>query len=85
MYIVPKPPPKPMPRDYWPRERHGTGVLINAWAFIYAMCFVYGKAIFNAFDWFGKKLVHLIDHSDFFAGVVWTYAVMTAWELLTRG
>ena len=31
-----------------------------------------------------NKLVDLIDHSDFFAGMVWTYTVMTVWELLTK-
>ena len=65
-------------------KRHGEGVLINAWALLWACGYVYGKAIFNGLDWMGKKLVHLIDHSDFFAGCIWTYAVMTAWELITR-
>ena len=59
-------------------------VMHSVYCVIYAMCFVYGKAIFDGLDWFGKKLVDLIDYSDFFAGVVWTYAVLTAWELLTR-
>ena len=51
---------------------------------IYAMCFVYGKVIFDGLDWFGKKLVDLIDHSDFFAGCVTTAAVISIWELLTK-
>ena len=56
----------------------------TAYCMAYGMAWAYGKVIGDALDWFGKKLVHLIDHSDFFAGVVWTYAVMTAWELLTK-
>ena len=58
--------------------------LVNVYAFLWACGYVYGKQIFRFFDWFGRKLVDLIDHSDFFAGVIWTYVVMTAWDLLTR-
>ena len=58
--------------------------VVNVYAFVYACLWVYGKWIWNGLDWFGRKLVDLIDHSDFFAGCVWTYAVMTVWELLTR-
>ena len=56
----------------------------NAYAFLWACGYVYGKEIVKGLDWFGRKLVGLIDHSDFFAGVIWTYVVMTAWDLLTR-
>ena len=59
-------------------------VLHSAYCMIYAMCYVYGKVVFDGLDWCGKKLVYLIDHSDFFAGVVWTYTAMTIWELLTK-
>lgn len=79
--------PKPMPKLFVPlyrHKRHGTGVAVTVWAFLYACAHVYGKVIFDGLDWFGKKLVGLIDHSDFFAGCVWTYVVMTAWDLLMR-
>ena len=56
----------------------------NAYCMAYGMAYEYGKAVWNALDWCGEKLVWLIDHSDFFAGVVVTYTVMTAWELLTK-
>ena len=65
-------------------RRHGTGVIVNAWAILWACGYVYGKAIVNALDWLGQKLVDLIDHSDFFAGMVWTYTIMTVWELLAK-
>ena len=74
--------PKPMP--VYRHERHGMGIAVTVWAFLYACGYVYGKAVVNGLDWFGRKLVDLIDHSDFFAGCVWTYVVMTAWELITR-
>ena len=50
----------------------------------YGMAYVYSKAVLNGLDWFGKKLVDLIDHSDFFAGCVTTAAVISIWELLTK-
>ena len=56
----------------------------NAYCMGYGIAWVCGREVVKALDWFGRKLVHLIDHSDFFAGVVVTYAVMTAWELLTQ-
>lgn len=56
----------------------------NAYCMGYGIAWVCGREVVKALDWFGRKLVHLIDHSDFFAGVVVTYAVMTAWELLTK-
>ena len=65
-------------------KRTRTSLLESVYCMAYGMAYVYSKAVLNGLDWFGKKLVHLIDHSDFFAGVVWTYAVLTAWELLTR-
>ena len=68
-------------KNYKPTSHN---VLHSVYCMIYAMCLVYGKVIFNAMDWMGKKLVHLIDHSDFFAGVVWTYTAMTLWELLKK-
>ena len=58
--------------------------IADVYAYIYAVLFVYGKCVWNALDWMGKKLVDLIDHSDFFAGCLWTYAIMTMWEMLTR-
>ena len=58
--------------------------LVNVYAFLWACGYVYGKQIVKVFDWLGRKLVYLIDHSDFFAGCVWTYAIMTFWELITR-
>lgn len=60
------------------------GIAHNIYCMAYGMAYEYGKAVFNMLDWIGKKLVYLIDHSDFFAGVVWTLAVMTAWKVLTR-
>ena len=56
----------------------------TAYCMAYGMAWAYGKVIGDALDWFGKKLVHLIDHSDFFAGCVVTAAVMSLWELLTK-
>ena len=58
--------------------------LVNGYAFFMGCIMVYGQALVNVLDKLGEKLVDLIDHSDFFAGVVWTYAVLTAWELLTK-
>ena len=68
-------------KNYKPTKHN---VLHSVYCMAYGMAYEYGKAVFNAMDWLGEKLVWLIDHSDFFAGVVWTYAVLTAWELLTR-
>ena len=76
-----------MPKLFAPlyrRKRHGTGLFVTVWAFLYACLYVYGTAIGKALDWFGKKLVDLIDHSDFFAGCVTTAAVISIWELLTK-
>lgn len=56
----------------------------NVYCMAYGMAWAYGKVIGDALDWFGKKLVHLIDHSDFFAGCVVTAAVISLWELLTK-
>ena len=56
----------------------------TAYCMAYGMAWAYGKVIGDALDWFGKKLVHLIDHSDFFAGCVVTAAVISLWELLTK-
>jgi len=67
---------------YYKPTQHS--ILHSMYCMICAMCFVYGKVIFNGLDWFGKKLVDLIDHSDFFAGCVATAAVISIWELLTR-
>jgi hypothetical protein len=64
--------------------RTRTSLLESIYCVAYGMAYEYSKAVFNTLDWIGKKLVYLIDHSDFFAGVVWTLAVMTAWEVLTR-
>lgn len=67
---------------YYKPTQHS--ILHSMYCMIYAMCFVYSKIIFNGLDWFGKKLVDLIDNSDFFAGCVATAAVISIWELLTR-
>ena len=56
----------------------------TAYCMVYGMAWAYGKVIGGALDWFGKKLVNLIDHSDFFAGCVVTAAVISLWELLTK-
>ena len=58
--------------------------LVNVYAFFVACLMVYGKVVIDLLDEMGKKLVNLIDHSDFFAGVVWTYAILTAWDLITK-
>lgn len=67
---------------YYKPTQHN--VLHNMYCMIYACAYVYGKVIFDGLDWFGKKLVDLIDHSDFFAGCVTTAAVISIWELMTR-
>ena len=67
---------------YYKPTQHS--IFHNAYCMGYGIAWVCGREVVKALDWFGRKLVHLIDHSDFFAGVVWTYAVMTAWELLTK-
>lgn len=58
--------------------------LVNVYAFLMGCLMVYGKVVVDGLDALGKKLVDLIDNSDFFAGVVWTYAILTAWDLLTK-
>ena len=69
-------------------KRTHTSLLESIYCMAYGMAYVYGKAelnlLLNLLDWVGRKLADLCDHSDFFAGVVWTLAVMTAWEVLTR-
>ena len=67
---------------YYKPTQHS--IFHNAYCMGYGIAWVCGREVVKALDWFGRKLVHLIDHSDFFAGVVVTYAVMTAWELLTK-
>ena len=67
---------------YYKPTQHS--VLHSMYCMIYACLYVYGTAIGKALDWFGKKLVDLIDHSDFFAGCVATAAVISIWELITR-
>lgn len=67
---------------YYKPTQHS--IFHNAYCMTYGIAWVCGREAVKALDWFGRKLVHLIDHSDFFAGVVVTYAVMTAWELLTK-
>ena len=64
--------------------RKHTSFLETCWCMVYGMAYVYGRAIFNGLDWFGQKLVDLIDHSDFFAGAVWTLAIMSMWEMLAK-
>ena len=64
--------------------RRHTGIAEKIWCMVYAMAWVYGREILKGLDWLGAKLVDLIDHSDFFAGAVWTYTLMTAWELLAK-
>lgn len=58
--------------------------LVNVYALLMGCLMVYGRVVLDGLDALGKKLVDLIDNSDFFAGVVWTYAVLTAWDLLTK-
>lgn len=58
--------------------------LVNVYAFLMGCLMVYGKVVLDGLDALGKKLVDLIDNSDFFAGVVWTYVILTAWDLLTK-
>lgn len=67
---------------YYKPTQHS--VLQSIYCMTYACLYVYGKVIFDGLDWFGKKLVDLIDHSDFFAGCVTTAAVISIWELLTK-
>lgn len=55
---------------------------LSVYCVLCGMVIVYGNAVIKSFDWLGKKLVDLIDNSDFFAGAVWAYVVLTAWELL---
>ena len=59
-------------------------VFHNAYCMAYGIAWAYGRIIGDALDWFGRKLVHLIDHSDFFAGCVVTAAIMSLWEILTK-
>lgn len=64
--------------------RKPTGTAETCWCMVYGMAYVYINAILNGLDWFGQKLVDLIDHSDFFAGAVWTLAIMSMWEMLAK-
>ena len=64
--------------------RTNTSLLESVYCMAYGMAYVYGKAVWHLLDWVGRKLADLCDHSDFFAGVIWTLAVMTAWEVLTK-
>ena len=61
--------------------RRHTSVAEKCWCMVYAMVCVYGEEILKGLDWLGQKLVDLCDHSDFFAGMVWTYAVCSGWVL----
>lgn len=70
-------------RTYIGVRKH-TGIAEKCWCMVYGIGFLYGRAILKALDWFGQKLVDLIDHSDFFAGAVWTFAIMTIWEMLAK-
>lgn len=65
-------------------KRTRTSLFESVYCMVYGMAYVYSKAVLNGLDWFGKKLVDLIDHSDFFAGCVTTAAVISIWELLAR-
>lgn len=58
--------------------------LVSVYAFVVGCVMVYGKLVLDGLDWFGRKLVDLIDNSDFFAGCVTTAAVISVWELLTK-
>lgn len=58
--------------------------LVSVYAFVVGCVMVYGKLVLDGLDWFGQKLVDLIDNSDFFAGCVTTAAVISVWELLTK-
>jgi len=65
-------------------RRTNKNVLVDAYAFIYAVLFIVCGHAFGTLDWIGKKLVYLIDNSDFFAGCVWTAAAFSIWEYLTK-
>ena len=43
-------------------------VFHTAYCMAYGMAWAYGREAVKALDWFGRKLVHLIDHSDFSPG-----------------
>ena len=58
--------------------------LVSVYAFVVGCVMVYGKLVLDGLDWFGRKLVDLIDNSDLFAGCVTTAAVISVWELLTK-
>lgn len=58
--------------------------LVNVYAFVVGCLMVYSKVVIDGLDWFGQKLVDLIDNSDFFAGCVTTAAIISVWELLTK-
>ena len=58
--------------------------LVNVYAFVVGCIMVYSQAVVNTLDWFGQKLVDLIDNSDFFAGAVFAFALVSIWELLTK-
>lgn len=58
--------------------------LENTYAFVVGCLMVYSKVVIDGLDWFGQKLVDLIDHSDFFAGAVFAFALVSIWELLTK-
>ena len=58
--------------------------MVSVYAFVVGCVMVYGKLVLDGLDWFGRKLVDLIDNSDFFAGCVATASVISVWELLTK-
>ena len=60
------------------------GFFHNAYCMAYGMAWVCGREAVKVLDWVGRKVVYLIDHSDFFAGCVITAAVISLWEVLTK-
>ena len=64
--------------------RKPTSFSEKCWCMVYGMAYVYGREILKGVYGFVQKLFDLIDNSDFFAGAVWTFALMTMWEMLTK-
>ena len=58
--------------------------IVNAYCMIYAICYLLGRWILRQLDSFGAYMAWLCDHSDFFAGAIWTFVIMSAWQMLTK-
>lgn len=59
-------------------------LIVNAYCLIYACLFLFGKWVWKKLDQAGAYMEYLCDHSDFFAGCVFIYAVMLAYEWLKK-